>query len=265
MKKATARRELLAPPRRSPGSSRAQAAELSGDRAKALEHYKAMLADDRTRLVGVQGLTRQKIEEGDTDTALALAKKAFALRPDNERMLRTLFELQSKQEDWAGARETLTASIHARLLPRDVGTRRDAVLSLADARAALAAGNTARGNEAALQANRLAPTLIPAAALAAQAHAAQRRQAQGDEDADLRLGGGAASRPRRRLRRRSSPTRPRRARRKRFADADRRRPGPRREPAARGRARARRRGLSRRAQGARRSRRDRARPPAAWR
>ena len=146
----------------------AQAAELSGDRARTYEAYKAMLPDDRTRPVALQGLTRLKIEEGDTDTAMALAKKALALRPDNERNLRTLFELQSKQEDWAGARETLTASIHARLLPRDVGTRRDAVLSLADARAALAAGNTARGNEAALQANRLAPTLIPAAALAAR-------------------------------------------------------------------------------------------------
>ena len=150
----------------------AQAAELGGDRAKTYDAYKAMLPDDRTRPVALQGLTRLKIEEGDLDTALALAKKALALRPDNERNLRTLFELQSRQEDWAGARETLTASIHARLLPRDIGTRRDAVLSLADARAALAAGNTARGNEAALQANRLAPTLIPAAALAAQAHIA---------------------------------------------------------------------------------------------
>ena len=130
-----------------------------------------MLADDRTRFVGVHGLMQQKLDAGDTDTAMALAKKAFALRPDNERILRTLFDLQSKQKDWAGARETLTASMHARLLPRDVGTRRDAVLSLADARAALEAGNTARGNEAALQANRLAPTLIPAAALAARAHA----------------------------------------------------------------------------------------------
>ena len=150
----------------------AQAAELSGDRARTYDAYKAMLPDDRTRPVALQGLTRLKIEEGDIDTALALAKKALALRPDSERNLRTLFELQSKQEDWAGARETLTASIHARLLPRDVGTRRDAVLSLADARAALAAGNSARGYEAALQANRLAPALIPAAALAAAAHVA---------------------------------------------------------------------------------------------
>ena len=116
---------------------------------------------------------RLKLDEGDTDTAMALAQKAFALKPDNERVLRTLFDLQSKKEDWAGARETLNATMHAKLLPRDVGTRRDAVLSLADARAALAAGDTARGNEAALQANRLAPTLIPAAALAARVQAAQ--------------------------------------------------------------------------------------------
>lgn len=149
----------------------AQAAELTGDRARAFEAYKALLPNDRTRAVGVQGLMRLKLDEGDTDTALGLAKKAFALTPDNERVLRTLFDLQSKQADWSGARETLNATMHARLLPRDIGTRRDAVLSLADARAALAEGNTQRGNEAALQANRLAPTLVPAAALAARVQA----------------------------------------------------------------------------------------------
>lgn len=151
----------------------AQSAELSGDRDKAFEAYKALLPNDRTRPVGVQGLMRIKLEQGDTDTAMALARKAFALNPDNESVLRTLFDLQSKQADWNGARETLNATMHARLLPRDVGTRRDAVLSLADARAALAEGDTKRGNEAALQANRLAPTLIPAAALAARVQAGQ--------------------------------------------------------------------------------------------
>jgi HemY protein len=151
----------------------AQTAEALGDRDRALELYKTMLEDDRTRFVGIKGLMHQKLEEGETDTALALAQKAFALRPDNPIVLRTLFDLQSKKEDWSGARETLNASMHARLMPRDIGTRRDAVLSLADARAALDAGNAARWQEAALQANKLAPTLIPAAALAAQALAAQ--------------------------------------------------------------------------------------------
>ena len=149
----------------------AQAAELGGDSRKATDEYKEMLKNDRTRFIGVTGLMEQKLAAGDTDTALALAKKAFALRPDNPVLLRKLFDLQSQKADWSGARETLNASMHARLLPRDIGTRRDAVLSLADARAALAAGETARGQEAALQANKLAPTLIPAAALAGEVHA----------------------------------------------------------------------------------------------
>jgi HemY protein len=148
----------------------AQAAELGGDSRKATSEYKEMLKNDRTRFIGVTGLMEQKLAAGDTDTALALAKKAFALRPDNPVLLRKLFDLQSQKADWSGARETLNASMHARLLPRDVGTRRDAVLSLADARAAMAAGETARGQEAALQANKLAPTLIPAAALAGEVH-----------------------------------------------------------------------------------------------
>ena len=114
---------------------------------------------------------RLKLEAGDTDTALALAKKAFALRPDNAPMLRTLFDLQSKTEDWSGARETLNASMHARLLPRDVGKRRDAILSLADARKAHAEGETAprpRSGEAGEQAR--ARRSCPPAALAAQAY-----------------------------------------------------------------------------------------------
>lgn len=159
----------------------AQAAELDGNRDRAQGYYKEMLESDRTRFVAVQGLMRQRLEAGDTDTALALARKAFALRPDNTRVLRTLFDLQSKKEDWAGARATLNASVYAKMLPRDVGKRRDAVLSLADARASAAKGETERAAEAALQANRLAPTLIPAADMAARVHAerdAKRRAAK---------------------------------------------------------------------------------------
>jgi HemY protein len=172
MRKASKAERLLGRPELT-GLVKAQAAEMAGDRKAALDNYARLLANDRTRFPGIQGAMRLKLEEGDTDTALELAKKAFALRPDNKPMLRTLFDLQSKKEDWAGARETLNASMHARLLPRDVGARRDAILSLADARRALAEGNAPRGHEAAKQANKLAPTLVPAAALAAQAHSAE--------------------------------------------------------------------------------------------
>jgi HemY protein len=148
----------------------AQAAEMTGDTGKAQGFYKKLLGDDRTRFVGVQGILKQKLSEGDTETALKLAEKAFALRPRHEGTLDTLFSLQSEKRDWKGARATLTATVKARALPKALHTRRDAVLALADAREKLEAGEIENGKAAALQANRLSPDLIPAAVLAAEMH-----------------------------------------------------------------------------------------------
>ncbi len=148
----------------------AQAAEMSGDTKKALNHYKNLLQNDRTRFVGVQGIMKQKLAEGDTDTALKLAEKAFALRPNHDGTLDTLFSLQTEKQEWSGARKTIEAKVKAHTLPRDVGRRRDAVLSLADARRLLDAGEIPSGKEAALQANALSPDLVPAAVLASEMH-----------------------------------------------------------------------------------------------
>ncbi|MCP5075498.1 MAG: heme biosynthesis protein HemY [Rhodobacteraceae bacterium] len=148
----------------------AQAAEMSGDTKRALKYYKNLLQNDRTRFVGVQGIMKQKLSEGDTDTALKLAEKAFALRPQHDPTLETLFSLQTDKEEWSGARKTIEAKVRASILPRDVGRRRDAVLSLADARRLLDSGEITTGKEAALQANKLSPDLIPAAVLAAEMH-----------------------------------------------------------------------------------------------
>jgi len=146
----------------------AQAAEMTGDRAKALRYYKHLLENDRTRFIGVQGIMKQKLAEGDTDTALKLAEKAFTLRPQHKETLETLFALQTDREHWSSARKTVAAKVNAAALPKDVGRRRDAVLSLADARKLLDAGDMTTGREAALQANRLSPDLVPAAVLASE-------------------------------------------------------------------------------------------------
>jgi HemY protein len=53
----------------------AQAAEMAGDRRKAEATYKKLLADDSTRFVGVRGILKQKLDDGDTETALKLAQK----------------------------------------------------------------------------------------------------------------------------------------------------------------------------------------------
>ncbi len=148
----------------------AQAAELAGDRTQAVEIYKELLGNDRTRFIGVRGLMKAKLAEGDTQTALKLAEKAFALKPRHNETLDTLFALQSQAEDWGGARKTLLAKTRAKLLPKDIATRRDAVLSVADAMAAHAEGDAAKARDSALFANRNAPALVPAAVLAAQVY-----------------------------------------------------------------------------------------------
>jgi len=148
----------------------AQAAEMSGDRKKAEEVYKRLLKNEKTRFVGVRGILRQKLAEGDTDTALKLAQTAFALKPRHEEVQDVLLQLQAEAKDWSGARETLRAKLRYGALPRDVHRRRDAVLALTEARDILDEGKDIAAKEQAIEANRLSPDLIPAAAMAARAY-----------------------------------------------------------------------------------------------
>lgn len=62
----------------------AQAAEMQGDRKKAEASYKKLLNHDKTRFVGIRGIMHQRLAEGDTDTAMQLAERAFALKPKHE-------------------------------------------------------------------------------------------------------------------------------------------------------------------------------------
>ncbi len=148
----------------------AQAAELGGDTKRATEAYKRLLLDDRTRFVGVRGLMKQKLSEGDSATALKLAQKAFTMKPRHEEVQDTLLKLQAESGDWKGAREVLGAKLKQGLLPRDVHRRRDAVLALQEAKGILAEDATIEAREAAIAANRQSPDLIPAAVMAAQSY-----------------------------------------------------------------------------------------------
>ena len=151
----------------------AQAAELSGDTRKAEAVYKKLLKDDRTRFVGVRGLMKQKLAAGETETALKLAKTAFALKPRHGEVQDALLQLQAQTEDWKGARETLNAKLKYGSLPRDLHKRRDAVLALSEARDVMDEGKDIEAREAAIEANRLSPDLIPAAVLAARSDIAK--------------------------------------------------------------------------------------------
>jgi HemY protein len=147
-----------------------QAAEVSGDQKKAEEIYRKMITNDQTRFVGVRGLMKQKLDQGDTDKAFKLAEKAFALKPKHAETQDILLQMQAQRSDWKGARQTLGAKLKSGSLPRDVYRRREAVLALSEAKDILQDDLTIEAREAAIEANKLSPDLVPAAVMAAQAY-----------------------------------------------------------------------------------------------
>jgi HemY protein len=148
----------------------AQAAELSGNRQKATDIYKTLVQLPETRFVGVRGLLKQKLEDGNIEVALKLAETAFAIKPKHEEMQDTLLQLQAKTQNWEGARKTLKTKLKHGSLPRGVHKRRDAVLALSQAKGVLEEGQTVEARENAIEANRLSPDLVPAAAMAARSY-----------------------------------------------------------------------------------------------
>ena len=153
----------------------AQASEQAGDAAQAEAAYKRLLEDDRTRFVGIRGLMKQQLATGNTDIALKLAEKAFALRPAHVETQDVLLRLQAGAHDWAGARKTLGTKLRQGALPRDVHRRRDAVLALGEAQDILHDDRSVEAREKAIEANRLSPDLVPAAVMAADGYMARNK------------------------------------------------------------------------------------------
>ncbi|MBT6864097.1 MAG: heme biosynthesis protein HemY [Planktomarina temperata] len=156
----------------------AQAAVANGDRQTAKATYKKLLKDPKTRFVGTYGLLQQHLQDGDTEVALKLAEHAFALKPRHGETQDVLLKLQAGREDWRGERTTLTAKLKHGSLPKDVHKRRDAVFALSQSRDLRAEGKLEEAQTYAVEANRLAPGLVPAALLSAEGHREQKNVKQ---------------------------------------------------------------------------------------
>ena len=151
----------------------AQAAEMSGNTTRAEQIYKELIKDPQTRFVGVRGIMKQRLATDDTDVALKLAQKAFELKPKHDEVQDVLLQLQAKSHDWQGARKTLGVKLKQGKIPRDVHKRREAVLALSQAAEVIDEENSIEKRETAIEANRLSPDLLPAAAMAAREYIAQ--------------------------------------------------------------------------------------------
>lgn len=158
----------------------AQAAQLEGEDDLAKAYFEAMMERPETEFLGLRGLLVQANKAGDNRAALALAERAFALRPHTPWVLTTLLELQSHAGRWSDALATLRVAVRQKALETDAGERREAGLLLEQARAARDAGD---GREAAKLAERAcdaAPQFIPAILFATGQSLALGRRSQAE-------------------------------------------------------------------------------------
>ena len=151
---------------------RAQSAQLNGNRAEARRIFEGMAGDPKTELIGLRGLFLEANREDDLEAARQFAKRAMDRNPDLAWSVTALLELQCRGGDWAGALKTLSVARRQKHIDRDAADRQRAVLLTAQAIAA-EDGDVDRARELALEANKLAPGLVPAAEMAGRLLVAQ--------------------------------------------------------------------------------------------
>jgi HemY protein len=156
---------------------RAQTAQLQGDGATSRRIYEAMLASPDTEQLGLRGLFMEAQREGEAEPARQFAERALKANPALGWPVDALFELQCRAQDWDGALETLATGRRHNHIDRKVADRRRAVL-LAGKAQAVEHTNSDDALGYAMDAHKLAPDLIPAAAIAGRVLAGKGQTAQ---------------------------------------------------------------------------------------
>jgi HemY protein len=143
----------------------AQCAQLAGDRVAAESAFRAMEERDDTKLLGLRGLYIEAQRREDAAAAQAYAEEAAKSAPSLAWAGQAVLEFRCTAGDWAGALTALDRNSRNGLLDRVEYRRRRAVLLTAQALAVEDSDRDA-ARALALDAVKLAPTLVPAAELA---------------------------------------------------------------------------------------------------
>ena len=144
---------------------RAQAAQLTNDRATSRRIYEGMLGSRDTEALGLRGLFIEARQEGETVAARQFAQRALALNPQLTWASDALFDMQCKKADWAAALDTLASARKNGLVEKPLADRRRAILLTAQAQTA-EDDDPDKALTLAQEAHGLAPNLVPAADIA---------------------------------------------------------------------------------------------------
>jgi HemY protein len=145
----------------------AQSAQLDGDRQGARRAFNAMAERKDTRLLGLRGLFVEAQRADDPVTAVAIAEEALKLAPASTWASQAVLGFRCAKSDWGGALTILDNNLASGLIDKSVWRRQRGVLLTARA-LELEKVDRDRSRESAMEAIKLAPTLVPAAVLASK-------------------------------------------------------------------------------------------------
>ena len=141
----------------------AQAAQLAGDRDAAERAFRTMAARPDTKALGLHGLFIEAQRRNDAGSARAYAEEAARIAPSLSWAGTAVLEARCRDGDWSGALDLLE---HQRRLLNKATYRRQRAVLLTARALAIEDRDRDAAKEFALEANKLAPDLVPAAALA---------------------------------------------------------------------------------------------------
>ena len=141
----------------------AQAAQLAGDEQAAEKFFKAMLARPETEFLGLRGLLTQGIKRHDWDEALALARRAYRLRPKSDWVTANLLDLQVRAGQWLDAEITLGEAVKHALVAPPRGRHQRAALLHEQSKEAETGGDGVKALKLAHRAHDQDSAFVPAA------------------------------------------------------------------------------------------------------
>ena len=156
----------------------AQSAQMDGDRDGATRAFRAMAERKDTRLLGLRGLFIEAQRADDPHAAAAIAEEALKTAPGATWASQAVLGLRVAQSDWQAALSILERHYESGQIDKHAFRRQRGVLLTARA-LDLETNDRDVSRESVYEAIKIAPTLVPAAVLAAKylSEASQTRRA----------------------------------------------------------------------------------------
>ena len=160
---------------------KAQAAQIAGDRSGAEAAFRGMADDSRRACSGCAASSSRRAGAATRSRPAPMPARRRGSRPPSAWANEAVLEAQCADGDWRGALATVERRASLGLLDKATARRHRAVLLTADALARRDRDEDG-ALASALEAVKLAPDLVPAAARRRPGPVAARRAAQGGED-----------------------------------------------------------------------------------